>query len=513
MSSTNVRIWVVFALLFGTVALASGHFENPDAHLRLSQAFSLWQGHGFELGDGVGNPRHGNLAVGPDGRRFSVYNPGQIVLFVPSVIAGSWLAPSLGLAPHYAAELLASFLGVMVHLLTGLVVFVAARTIGRPHPAALLCAAAFVFATFNLPSARDGYEHTYEALALIGALAIAWKARHQPETSTGLAAAAGTILGLGILFRTTTLLGLPALLMTLPSQRGRGVAVAALLPFLAVIGIYNTARLGSPFDTGYVEAWQTANAELATSTGFSLWDIPTNAMALWLSPGKGLLVFSPVLLLALLGIWRRARALPVEVAGVLMTCLAYTCLYGANFAWHGSAWCWGPRYLAPLPPLLAPFLPGPSDPRRLRRATLGIGIVSVVIQCFTLVINYKRHLLELLLSAPEAFENGAIFYNPLLSPVLALPRQFTHYVQVLQNSGPLYLFHADGPWRNEGRPVGISTMLDLSIDLNAFDLWWIRLLYFPIPAEYRLLALAVGLSALTGLLCALQVLARSRSSR
>jgi hypothetical protein len=508
------RWWLqLLVLALGTVALASGHFENPDAHLRLSQAFSLLEGRGFALADGVGNPRHGNIAAGVDGRLFSVYSPGQIVLFVPAALAGTWGAEHLGLQPHYGAELLASFSGVGVHLFTALILYSTARSAGRSAAFARLTALLFAFATCNLPSARDGYEHPYEALAILIALTLAMRAREAGPSADRLAMACGAALGVGVLFRNTTLLGLPAALMLLPSPRTRAVAAAALVPALLTVGAYNTARFGSPLETGYLDAWRTAHADLAGHTGFSLAGLPAGAAALWLSPGKGMLVFSPILSVTLVGAWRRAATDRPLVAAVLTTCAAYTLLYGANFAWHGSAWCWGPRYLMPLTPLLLLLLPGPSDSRGLWRVILSLGGLSAAIQCLALLTNHKRHLLKLLTSQPEVFDSGAIFFDPRLSPVRALPQQLADCLRSLRDDRPLYLFHADGPWRNEGRPVGIGTMLEHSVDLNTLDLWWVRVLYFPISDDRRLLLLAVGLLTTVGFGVALRRVVHSRMPR
>ena len=124
-------IVALFTVLAGTFGLSSGHFENPDAHLRLAQAFSLADGGGFQLKSDIGNPRHGNVAVNDQGERYSVYGPGQIILFTPLAILAQKLARPGGLHPHYIAELMNSFLGVAIHFLTGIAVFMASMAIGR----------------------------------------------------------------------------------------------------------------------------------------------------------------------------------------------------------------------------------------------------------------------------------------------------------------------------------------------------------------------------------------------
>ena len=502
MPSIDQRWWALLVVVFGSLALSSGHFENPDAHLRLSQAFSLLEGRGFELGDGVGNPLHGNIAIAPDGRRFSVYNPGQIILFVPAAIVGEWSATSLGLHPHYAAELWASFLGVVFHFLTGVMVYSVARRTNRSRQSSMFCALVFAFATFNLPSSRDGYEHAYEALAVLSSIWVALGCQDSTTARDWRALSAGVVLGVGLLFRNTAILGLPAVLIVLSSMRTRIIAVVGMLPALAVIAFYNWSRFGSPIETGYRQAWHAANPALLSESGFSLSSLPMNAAQLWVSPGKGMLWFSPVLLLALVGAKASARSQPRLFAAVATSCAAYTALYAANFAWHGSAWCWGPRYLIPLTPLLVLLLPWRRTRFGARLVTIFLAAGSTVLQTMAILVNYKRHLLELLIEMPTAFRSGAVFSEVRLSPVVALPRQLVHQFHVLNDSAPLYLFHGAGRWRNESRPVGISTMLEESIDLNAIDLWWIRFLYFPISEEGRLLVLGCGLMATTGLLIA-----------
>ena len=489
--------WVLFTAVMVSLSTASGHFENPDAHLRLSQAFSLLAGRGFELGEGVGNVLHGNIAVAPDGRRFSVYGPGQILLFVPEALVGRWLSPIIGLQPHYAAELLASFLGPAVHAITGWLVFAGALALGRERATAVFSALAYGFATMCLPSARDGYEHPYEALAIMGALVLVWRGATSPRDKPRTAVLAGLILGVGVIFRVTTLLGLPAVIASLRSKRSRELVMIGLAPALAAVGYYNYVRFDNPLTTGYTAAWNLAHTDLPSASGFSLELLPRQAIALWVSPGKGLLVFSPILVMALVGAMELAHREGRAVRAVALTCGCYTVLYGTNFAWHGSAWCWGPRYLVPVVPLLSCMLPSPWSSKSIRYGMWLFGIPSLAIQVMALLVNYKRHLLELLLQRPQVFENGDIFYVPSLSPILALPRGLVHVVGGLMGSQPLYLFQAEGPWRNEGRPVGVSTMLRESIDLNALDLWWVRCLYFPLPESARYVLLGIGLTAST----------------
>ncbi len=501
----------LIAVLAGTFGLSSGHFENPDAHLRLSQAFSLVNDGSFQLANGVGNPQHGNIAFNEKGERYSVYGLAQIILFTPAAMVAQKLACPGGLHPHYIAELISSFLGVAIHFLTGIGVFGAATAIGRPRGEAIILGLLFSLCTFNLPSSRDGYEHPYEALLILMSYTTAWLAEKCSSTTQGKKRRynyvfAGILLGLGVLFRPTAILALPGLFIICRKWRNIIGSTFGLAFGISILGIYNQLRFGSLIETGYLQAWLTANPELTSASGFSAARILPQTIALWASPGKGLLLFSPILLSLFMirpSVWERKSRI---VTVILTTTTIYTFFYAANFSWHGSAWCWGPRYLVPIIPLLILLIPMPTWSSLLGRATLALVFVSASIQAGAVLVNYKRHLLQTLLADPEAFEDGRIFFDLSLSPLASIPANLLYLVQRLKSSDLFFSFISPGPWKNEARPVDIKTMLDASIDLNAFDLWWVRILYFPFSDTIKLVGLLVGLVALTCFIYAARVL-------
>jgi len=109
-----------------------------------------------------------------------------------------------------------------------------------------------------------------------------------------------------------------------------GLSVALLL------GAYNAYAFGSPFRTGY-------GAE-ANDWSTPLW---VGLSGILFSPGHGLLMYSPVLLLAVVGawiVWRRPA--PEETAGrcsyftlgryLSLACLVQLLLMSHWWAWHGG---------------------------------------------------------------------------------------------------------------------------------------------------------------------------------
>jgi hypothetical protein len=499
------KTYVICALILSLASIllfSSGHFENPDAQLRLSQAFSLIQNGNFQLADAVGNPTHGNIATNQNGERYSVYAPGQILLFTPIAYFSTHLVTDGNIDAHYIAEIFASFLGVTAHILTAWVIFYFSRLIGRSPHESFMLSFLFAFATFNLPSSRDGYEHTYEALFIVMSYCFSYyyskkDIRHFSGISKVSLLIPGLILGIGVLFRPTTILALPGLFIICKHPKHIFLACIGLLPSCAILLAYNTMRFGDPLETGYAQAWLTANPNLITKSGFDLVQMIPQSVSLWISAGKGMLVFSPILLALFFTTTSKIRQWPAITVATFITVIIYSLFYGANFAWHGSAWSWGPRYLVPLTPLLILLMPVVSQHHWRGKIIAFLAVTSVTIQISATLTNYKRHLLKTYIETPLAFTNGDIFYNSHLSPLIALPKSFMHLVMRSFDSDTLHTYFVTGPWLNEARNASIPQMLESSIDLNSFDIWWVRLQHFPFSDNIKLFSLLVGFLSLS----------------
>jgi hypothetical protein len=160
----------------------------------------------------------------------------------------------------------------------------------------------------------------------------------------------GLWTGLLISSKTVYLLAVPGAALYLawtlrrdPRTLGRVLlwTVVTMLPALVVYLAYNWVRWGSPLNDGYTVGMSTFQGSLAVG----LW-------GLLLSPGKSLFLYSPPLMVALLG-WREL-AREHRSTLVLIACTVGPMLL-ANAAlpfWHGD-YAWGPRYLVFATPVLA----------------------------------------------------------------------------------------------------------------------------------------------------------------
>ena len=122
---------------------------------------------------------------------------------------------------------------------------------------------------------------------------------------------------------------------------------AGILPFALALATYNTVAFGSPLHQGYGTNRVVSALEPSWPTvaqGFS---------ALLVSPGRGLFVYSPVLLFAVFGAIRGRRVPLYRWSAVAAA--AYVVVAGNDNHWWGGE-CFGPRRLADLLPLAAVLL-------------------------------------------------------------------------------------------------------------------------------------------------------------
>ncbi|MHB8420419.1 MAG: hypothetical protein ACYDCL_20290 [Myxococcales bacterium] len=197
------------------------------------------------------------------------------------------------------------------------------------------------------------FSHQLCAVLLGGSFLLLETAREEDRLAP--AAWAGLCAGGAVLVEYTAALaalplGLYALLALKRRFRGTlAFGLASLPPQLALLA-YHRAAYGSPFETGYrhnvsqqFQAWH--------SHGFMGVGLPTwNALGgSFFDPSRGLLIFSPFLALAPLGIWllwKDARRRPAALLLAALTAL-YT-LFTASFVFDAWGWTVGPRHLAPL---------------------------------------------------------------------------------------------------------------------------------------------------------------------
>lgn len=166
----------------------------------------------------------------------------------------------------------------------------------------------------------------------------------------------------------------------MPSQpalkRLIGVSAAFAIPIIIAIGIialYNLARFGSPFTSGYY---------FGEGEGFNR-PFLVGIFGLTLSPYRGLVWYAPIVLLALPGAWRLYRQQRAVTWLLLALIAAPFAVYASWWSWHGGV-VWGPRFLLPVLPLImlctAPIVERAFDHAAIRLGVIALAMLSIAVQ-------------------------------------------------------------------------------------------------------------------------------------
>ncbi|HYC90949.1 MAG TPA: hypothetical protein VEO54_17150 [Thermoanaerobaculia bacterium] len=203
-----------------------------------------------------------------------------------------------------------------------------------PPPHAVLVALIGAFGTIVLPYSQLFFSPVPAAFFLLLAFCVL-------DERPVLAGAAAGIAGLCFY------ICIPAAAVLAIACRRRWKFVLAGLPFGALLAWYHTVCFGAPWRTSL----ETAQNFTERGLFLGLFRAYPTKLALWgltFSEYRGLFFVSPVLLLALLGLWRMKR----RDAAVVLTIFAIFLLMVASFnGWEGGS-SFGPRHILPAIPFL-----------------------------------------------------------------------------------------------------------------------------------------------------------------
>lgn len=473
-------------LLFGfvlSILFSSGQIENPDTHLRLTQTRIILDDNKFGLPDDVGEDSHGNISINKDGKRFMVYNPGQTIIFIPIYYIANLVSTDEA-NTYYFSAFCVSFLNYMVHALCAFILFKIALLLGAVKKQAYLVSIFFGLTSYSFVFAQSTYEHHFEMFFILLSVYFALK---KDTNHAGLLS--GIMLSLGLVFRTTSILAVPAILLLQKNNNERLKVLMSLTVGVAFVLLYNYYRFGNPLETGYSLAWS-----LAHSDKFDFWSFsgfPEAFLGFLFSPGKGLIFFSTTIVIALFGIktfWKKQR---VIFNAILLISAAYLIIFSLNFTWHGSIWSYGPRYILPIIPFL--YLPIIYlKPHKWVFVTL---LLAFILQIVLISVNYKRDVL-----------NDYVAYNGLSDmEYLYTANKEPHLLQIKQlaiilpkNSGKLNNYTPYSPWKKEIRTASNEDVLNSSIEKNSINFWWVRVFHWTTSKVIRFSSIIVLVFGLIG---------------
>jgi hypothetical protein len=343
--------WTIaaYALLAVIVIPVYPHFNSPNEFTRWATAAALTEYHSFEVARFA--PLLGrdfeDLSV-VNGKYYSNKAPGGAMVGLPAYAAARMLtgppSPETMRPTLTAMRLLAATLPA---ILLAIVFAGVARRLGGDDVAPAV--ATLLFATPLFAYGLVNFSHALAAMSLFAAWALLFV---QPSRAGDYAA--GALIGLATVSEYPSAIAGAAIVAFAIGSRNIVRIVAGGLPFAIALALYNRALFGSYFALSSGFERDPAYNALAKRGlfGISVPD-PIVALRLLFDPSKGLFLFSPVLVLALLAIPRvRAAVTPRQFWSLVAVPAAVFLTYAGYPNWHGG-WTVGPRYLVPALPFLA----------------------------------------------------------------------------------------------------------------------------------------------------------------
>jgi hypothetical protein len=170
---------------------------------------------------------------------------------------------------------------------------------------------------------------------------------------------------------------------------------AGVFPFILVQLAYNWLRFWSIWESGLLARSGTASFLTAFSNPLGV-----GLYGLLFSPGKGLIWYAPVVVLApwaFVLLAKRHRAL---VEAFICFVAGYLLLLSKYVVWNGG-WDWGPRYLLPCLPLLViplgEFIEDLSTKTiRRRYFLLGLAVAGLMVQLPAIYVSHNEYYLDMI---------------------------------------------------------------------------------------------------------------------
>jgi hypothetical protein len=422
----------------------------------------------------AGTPSSGEGMVGRGGYRYGRTGLTQPLLEAPAYWLGMKLdeLSSDGRNYRWRTTLLQLFDPAMAAL-TVVAIFALLVLRGVSRRRALIVAALCAVATLIWPYSKIGMDTTLMATLALTMLAAAWASKRPTAGRLALLGVAMALTMNSKAYGALLMLGaLPlcaSALLRLVRERRIMLLVAFVIPVLcglAAIAWYNWYRTGSVtnFDNTYI-----AGRVLA---------LPFSVAGLLVSPGKGLLFYSPLVVLGLLGLRELSRDDRPLARTIVLTAAVNILVIAISISWTDETW--GPRYLVPSAWLLVLPIAWWVTNRRRRRWLIAVAAAGVCVQFAGVFVSYGD-----IVGASRALAGEPVYlYNdwsarvaygddgprwiPQASPLLVQAEVVAAYVkEKLTGSGFTVTYK---PYRgNQGR-------IDLRHPERAFaplpDFWW-----------------------------------------
>jgi hypothetical protein len=424
---------------------------------------------------------------GIDGQLYPQFAPGQSLVSIPLYLVGRLFGGAPSLSSVLITRFTTSLFNPIVIALTGWLLALFAARLNFSTRLSLVLGAAYALGSMALPYTRTYFGEPLIALTITLAAYGLYRVKADRVDRADVGRwllISGTALALAVFVRERSAIMFPAFLIyAVPViRRDWRRWLLWLLPLVIVgglIGLMNWSRYGSPL---------TFSFSVLQHTTFST-PLLLGLYGLLISPGKGLLLYTPIAWAGLMGLvtlWRRWRA---EAVLFMLISVAEIGFFAVYEFWTGG-WNWGPRYILPVVPLLilAAGAWVQANPTRARRAIVGgLIAIGVVVNLPAVLVDHSRYLVEFGERDPAHYIDRSILRfedSPLtqqwptvfeMASLYARPGTWAAAREALVKQ--LHTFQG-------GDLETISTQvmwLDEFVRLNVPDMWFIHLIMLGFP--------------------------------
>lgn len=385
-----------------------------------------------------------NLKYGKFGREGLFYTPYELlpsILAVPAQAVGAALVGNSNsqILRYFVPGTLACAITAPITAATVSLLFITLLELGFTCSVALLSSLFFGLGTMAWPYSGLLFREPHASLALLGTFYLLVKWRQDGRRQHLLYA--GLVFGLGLWCKREICFAFPGLfLMALisrnpPLHKGkwkdyidwRAALWLAIGPALAIALqlALNLYRFGDMFELGYPDLDETGQPQISFRN--PIW---VGLYGFFLTPGKSIFVYSPPLILGVLGLYWTVKR-DKRIGWVLTLSFIGSMLALSSWSHWEGGWCWGPRYTLPLYPLLmvsfAYLAASGLQSAKWRSGfiilLISIGLAGLLAQCLGVFVDWLTYA-----TASQTYILNLVDYqmdfNPWLGHIRFLGAQF-----------------------------------------------------------------------------------------
>lgn len=383
-------MFYIFALLLSIYLLTAAGIQHSDVGgLRHEVARSIVDRFDVDVPCGRG-------VVGVDGREYSWFGIGSILLTLPMYIIGKVFE----IQPDNLLLLFNPTFGAA----TVSLLFLFAASLGYSRRSSVIVSILYGLGTMAWYYAKDPGDHIVETFFIL--LSFFGTYRFLVSGKMHFMLIAGAALGIAFLTRSNSILVMVPLLLMFAANfrntrdvvktagftvRGAVCFFSALLPSVLILLWYNDYRFGTPFETGYSLIAGSLGMDFFTGTS-----LVTGLVGLLASPGKGYFYYSPIAVLFFFSIRSFWKKHPIVAVGFVSMIVIYILFYAKYLYWHGD-WAWGPRFIFVATPFfmipIAEMIDTQNwyESRYLRKVVYSLLICGMLIQLLAVSFSVRSY--------------------------------------------------------------------------------------------------------------------------